>query len=446
MHKVIVIGAGEVGQHIARRLSAEGHEVTVVDSDEARVEAVAPQLDALVIAGNGASPKLLADIGAGDADLLLAVTQSDEANLIATLAAHQLGARRTVARVRDAEFFGSDAGFARDRLGIDFVIHPERVTADDIADAIGLPGAVAVEFFGDGRVAVAESILTERSSLVGIPLSQRPIVRPQFIMGVVSGGHARLAAPDDRLAVGDRVLVAAARADIAAVVADVAGQAPRVRDVVIFGAGRVGLPLALRLEADRKAVVTVMERDAARARYVAERLTRTTVVHEDGVSKEQFLAHGIDRAGAFVACAGDDRHNLLAARYAKELGAGLCLAVVSREEYMPLVAGLGIDAAFSPRLVTADEILRFIRGEQVRAMHLLFSGAEVLEVNVDAGCKMDGRPVHGSGLPRGCHIAAIVRDEHILFPREQQRISAGDQVILFGVGDSCVDVERLFDA
>jgi trk system potassium uptake protein len=154
--RVIVIGIGEVGQ-LARTLSAERHDVTIVDRDAARVDAMQGELDALVIPGNGASPKFLRDIGAGKADLVCAVTQSDEANVIAALAAHQIGAGRTVARVRDPDYFGTDGSFARDVLGIDFVIYPERATAEDLAQAILLPGAVHVEFFGEGRVAVARS-------------------------------------------------------------------------------------------------------------------------------------------------------------------------------------------------------------------------------------------------------------------------------------------------
>src|SRR5215210_7421626 len=156
--RVIVIGAGDVGRHIATTLSAERHDVTVVDQDAERVAALRSELDALVVAGNGASPKVLADLGAADADLVCGVTQSDEANIIAALAGHQIGAKRTVARVRDADYFGKDESFARDVLGIDFVVHPERATAEDLAEAIVLPGAVHVEHFGDGRISIAETI------------------------------------------------------------------------------------------------------------------------------------------------------------------------------------------------------------------------------------------------------------------------------------------------
>ncbi len=444
--RVIVIGIGEVGQHVARALSAERHDVTVVDADAARVEAMQGDLDALVIAGNGASPKFLRDLGAGEADLLCAVTQSDEVNVIAALAAHQLGARRTVARVRDPDYFGEDPTFARELLGIDFVVNPEMATADDLAEAILLPGAVHVEYFADGKVAVAESILTNRSPRAGQAIGSWRLTRSHFVFGLIRDGRAIAAEPGHRPKAGDHVLVAAAREDIAAVVAQVAGYAQRVRDVIIFGGGRVGLPLARRLERASGFHVTVMESDADRARYAAERLKHTTVLHEEGLSKDALLSHGVDRAGAFVACAGDDRSNLLAALHAQQLGARLCLAVVSREEFTPLVNALGVDAAFSPRLVTAEAILRAVRGSNVHAMYLLTGGAEVVEVQADAGCRADGRTVDATNAQAQTHVAAIVREGRVIMATGDERVRSNDRLVVFNVRQGVADLRRSFDA
>jgi trk system potassium uptake protein TrkA len=443
--RVIVIGVGEVGQHVARTLSAERHDVTVVDADARRVDAVQGELDAMVVAGNGASPKFLREIGAGQADLLCAVTHSDEVNVIAALAAHQLGARQTVARVRDDDYFGDDHAFARDSLGIDLVVNPERATADDLAEAILLPGAVHVEYFVDGRVAVAESILTDRSPLVGRGIGERRIIRPNFVFGVIRDGEAFAAEPGHKAKPGDHVLVAAAREDIQAVVANLAGQAQRVRDVIIFGGGRVGLPLARRLEQSRGFNVTIMERDADRARHVAEQLHGTTVLHEEGVSKDALLAHGVDRAGAFVACAGDDRANLLAAMHARELGAGMSLSVVSREEFTPLVDALGIDAAFSPRLVTAEAILRSVRGGSVHAMYLLSGGAEVLEVEVAGRCRAEGWDARKFYELAYTHLTMIVREDRVIIPKPHQEVRQGDRLVLFNARQGIARLDKIFD-
>lgn len=441
-----MIGLGEVGQNIARTLSAERHEVTIVDRDEERVEAMQGQLDALVVAGNGASPKFLREIGAGRADLLCAVTQSDEANVIAALAAGQLGTGHTVARVRDDDYFGGDESFSRDMLGIDFVIHPERATAEDLAEAVLLPGAVHVEHFAEGRLSVAETVLTGRSPLIGRALRERRMVRPHSVVGLIRDGRTLAAEPGQRPKKGDHLLIAAARDDIGPTVAHLGGQASEVRDVVIFGAGRIGLPLARRLEAAGRFRITIMERDPERARFVAESLAGATVLQEDGMGKETLLTHGVDGADAFVACAGDDRSNLLTALNAKQLGADFCLSVVSREDFVPLVDALGIDAAFSPRLVTAETILQSVRGGTVRAMHLLLGGAEVLELQVDAGSRADGRTVEQVDSMAWTHVAAIVRDGRVLMPEPQERIQAGDTVVVFSPRRGVAEVDRAFTA
>jgi trk system potassium uptake protein TrkA len=429
--RAIVIGIGEVGQHIARTLSAERHDVTVVDRDAARVDGLMDELDALVLAGNGASPRFLREIGAGQADLLCAVTQSDEVNVIAALAGHQLGVDRTVARVRDPDYFDPEQSFARDVLGIDFIIHPERATADDIAESVLLPGAVRVEHFVDGKVALAEVILTNRSPLVGQPLGLRRMVRPHTIVGLIRAGRSLAAEEGHRPKVGDHILVVASREEIAPVLAHLAGRTTKLREAMIFGGGRIGLPLARRLEAIDRLNVTVMERDPDRARYVAEQLRRATVLHEEGVGKDALLAHGVDRAGAFVAAAGDDRANLLAAVNAKQVGAESCLAVVSREEFTPLVDALGIDGGFSPRLVTAEAILRAVRGSNVEAVHLLLGGAEVLELQVEPGCQADGQTPAQVEATAYTHIAAIVRDGRVLMPDAAQVVRGGDRIVVF---------------
>lgn len=442
--RVIVVGMGEVGQHIARTLSGERHDVTVIERDAARAEALQGELDALVVVGNGASPRFLAELAADEADLVCAVTNSDEGNVIAALAAHQLGAQQTVARVRDPDYFGDDASFSRDVLGIDFVINPERATAEDLSQAIMLPGAVHVERFGNGLVAVAECIVTSRSPLIGRAIGDRRPVQPHTVVGIVRDGRVIGADPGHRPRAGDHLIVAAPSEDIGPVVAYLAGQARQVRDVVIFGGGRIGLPLAQILEPHYS--VTVMESDIERAREIAEVLRRATVLHEEGIGKDALLAHGVDQAGAFVAAAGDDRANLLAALGAKELGADLSLAVVSREEYTPLVDALHLDASFSPRLVTAEAILRAVRGGNVEAVHLLVGGAEILDVQADPGCRAEGRRIESVESMATTRIAAIVRDGRVVVPRRDDRVQAGDRLVTFNARRGSGDISAVFDA
>lgn len=444
--RVLVVGLGEVGLHVARTLSDERHDVTVVERDAARAEAMQGELDALVVVGNGASPRFLQEIGAKDADLVCAVTSIDESNVITALAAHQLGAGRTVARVRDPDYFGTEGSFATDVLGIDFIIHPERATADDLAQAVLLPGAVHVEHFVDDLVSVAEVVVTDRSPVVGRSLAERRPSLPHGVLAIVRGSRLVAAEPGHRPRIGDHLIVAAAREDIAGVVGYLTGQTRQVRDVVIFGGGRIGLPLAQRLESEGRFSLTVMERDVDRSRVLAEHLRRATVLHEEGVGKDALLAHGVDRAGAFIAAAGDDRANLLAALNAKQLGAELSLAVVSREEYTPLVDALQIDAGFSPRLVTAEAILRAVRGSNVEAIHLLLGGGELIDVHVDAGCRADGRPITQVESMATTRIAAIVRGSRVIIPEDSDTIRADDRLVTFNARSGTNRVGAAFDA
>jgi trk system potassium uptake protein TrkA len=442
--RVIVIGAGEVGSNLVRTLSADGHKVTVVDSDANMCATVEAELDAEVVHGNGASPVVLREIRAGDADLLAAVTQTDEVNIIAALAAGQLGTRRTVARVRDPDFFGDDESYSRDVLGIDFVIDPDRATASDIAEAILLPGASSVEYFGDGRLGLAEVIVTEDSPLIGVPLADRERPEPAYIVGITRGGEAHLASGVDAPVPGDHLLVVAPREHLRGVSARIAGRTRDVRHCVIFGGGRIGFRLAKLLE-DSPVRVTVIERDADRARFVAERLRQADVMHDEGVSREAQTAAGVDEADAFVASVGEDRANLLAALNAKRLGVDLCISVVSREEFVPLVDALGIDASFSPRLITAEAILRFVHTEALRAIHFMRSGFEAIELRAEAGSAITGKSLGNThGLLGGCRVGAILRENEVIVPHKGTEIRAGDRLLMLGVNGALSEVEPAF--
>jgi trk system potassium uptake protein TrkA len=449
--RVIVVGAGEVGVNLARVLGADGHEVTIIENSPGRCGTLEGELDALVVEGNGASPRVLREIGLERIDLLAAVTQIDEVNLIAAMGAKQLNpAMTTVARVRDPDFAleeeDEDDESSRGPFGIDFVIDPDDATAHDIAEAVLLPGAVSVEYFGDGRLGLAEVIVSEESPLAGQPLSDRDRTEPSYIVGWTRAGNPKLAKGEDVLLAGDHLIVAAAREHLALTVARFAGKAREVKRCIVFGGGRIGTRLAQILEST-PVRVTVLEREAEQARRVAERLGATLVLHEEGVSRDALLQSGVGEADAFIASAGDDRANLLAALNAKRLGADLCLSVVSREEFVPLVDALDIDAAFSPRLITAEAILRFVHTRALRAMHFLRSGFEALELEVEEGASIVGQEIGRTrGVLRGCRVGAVLRDGEVLIPEVGTELRAGDRVLMLGVEGTLAGVEPAFAA
>jgi trk system potassium uptake protein TrkA len=441
--RTVIIGAGEVGLNTARILSSEGHDVVLVEQNEVLVERAAEQLDALVMQGNGASPRLLIEAGIKETDLLIAASSSDETNIIACLSAKARGVARTVARIHNADYYDPQEPFARDMLGIDFVIHTEQMAAEEIKASLLVPGAINVDTFADDSIEVAEVVLNEGSPAVGRALRDVRLPGHSLIVGVVRRGEALVPRGDTVLERRDHVLLISGRRRIAEVVGAVATDTAPVREVTIYGGGRIGLRLALALEGVGISV-RVIERDEARARYVASQLRRGFVLHDEGISRDFLLQERVDKADAFVAVTGDDRANLLAAMYARQLGARNTIAGVSRGEFAPLAEALGVDLTISPRMLAAEAILRFVRKGEVINVALLESGAEMIELRVPETCRVAGRPLSRVGFPRGAIVGALLRDGEVIIPTGQEVLRPGDDAVVFTVEDAVDEVERLF--
>jgi trk system potassium uptake protein len=441
--RTVIIGAGEVGFNTARMLSHEGHDVVLVELDETLVERATEQLDALVVHGNGASPRLLAEAGIDRSDLLVAASSSDEANIIACLAAKAQGVSRTVARIHNPDYYDTRDPFAQEMLGIDFVIHTEQMAAEEIKDALLVPGAINVDTFADDTIEVAEVVLHEGSPAVGRALKDVRLPPESLVVGVVRHGEALVPRGNTVLERQDHVLLISGRQRIAEVVGAVVTDTTPVRDVTIYGGGRIGLRLALALEATGMSV-RVIERDEARARYVASQLRRGFVLHDEGISRDFLLQERVDKTDAFVAVTGDDRANLLAAMYARQLGARMTIAGVSRGEFAPLADALGVDLTISPRVLAAEAILRFVRRGEVISVALLESGAEMIELRVPERCRVAGRPLSEAGFPQGAIVGALLRDGEVVIPTGRDVLRPGDDAVVFTVEDAVDEVERLF--
>jgi len=441
--RTVIIGAGEVGLNTARMLSHEGHDVVLIETDELLVEKAAEELDVLVITGNGANPKLLNEAGIKRSDLLIAASSSDEVNIIACLAAKSQGVAQTVARIHNPDYYEPGEPFAREMLGIDFIIHTEQMAAGEIKEALLVPGAINIDTFAEDSIEVAEVILDNGSVAVGRALKDVELPDNSLIVGVVRGGDALVPRGGTVLERRDHVLLISARRQISEAVGLLATDTAPVRDVTIYGGGRIGLRLALSLEKAGMAV-RVIERDEARARYVASRLRRGFVLHDEGISRDFLLQEGVDRTDAFVAVTGDDRANLLAAMYARQLGARMTIAGISRGEFAPLADALGVDLTISPRMLAAEAILRFVRKGEVIDVALLASGAEMIELRVPEACSVVGRPLSEVGFPEGAIVGAVLRDGDVVIPTGRDILMAGDDAVVFTVEDAVEEVENLF--
>jgi trk system potassium uptake protein TrkA len=441
--RTVIIGAGEVGFNTARMLSHEGHDVVLVEQNEALVEQAAEQLDALVIQGNGASPKLLAEAGIKRSELLVAASSSDEVNIIACLSAKAQGVPRTVARIHNPDYYDTRDPFARDMLGIDFVIHTEQMAAEEIKEALLVPGAINVDTFAGDSIEVAEVILDEGSPAVGRALKDVALPPESLVVGVVRRGDALVPRGGTVLERRDHVLLITGRRRISEAVGAVATNTAPVKEVTIYGGGRIGLRLALALEGVGISV-RVIERDEARARYVATQLRKGFVLHDEGISRDFLLQERVDRTDAFVAVTGDDRANLLAAMYARQLGARMTIAGISRGEFAPLAEALGVDLTISPRTLAAEAILRFVRKGEVIDVALLENGAEMIELRVPETCRVAGRPLSEVGFPEGAIVGALLRNGDVVIPTGKEVLRPGDDAVVFTVEAAVDEVERLF--
>lgn len=437
------MGAGEVGFNVARMLSGEGHRVIVVEQNEALVEQASQRLDALVMHGNGASPRVLREAGIEKSDLLVAATSTDEVNIVACLTAKAQRVQRTVARLHNPDYYDPRDNFTQELLGIDFVIRTEQMAAEEISSALLVPGAVNVETFAGGTIQVVEVVLKEDSPAVGRAVREVDLPRRSLVVGVVRKGEALVPKGDTVLRARDHVFLICERQHVTEVVATVVTDTKPVRDVMILGGGRVGLLLAHALE-DIGISVKVIERDVERARHVASELRKALVLNDEGVSREFLLQERVDRTDAFVAVTGDDRTNLLAAMNARHLGAALTIAGISRAEFSPLSDALGVDITVSPRLLAAGAILRFVRKGEVTAVTLLESGAQMIDLHVPKGCRVAGKPLSALDFPEGAIVGAVSRNGEFIIPTGKDVLEPGDEAVVFTVESAVNEVEQLF--
>ena len=451
--KIIILGAGQVGRTAAYHLSREeANEVTVVDSDETVLQQLQDRLDVRTVSGNAASPSVLAAAGCADADLLVALTSSDEVNMVACQVAWTLFKTPTkIARIRAASYaahpqlFGELTGFA-----VDTWVSPEQLVTEYVERLIEHPGALQVVDFADGRVRLVGVRAVEGGLLVGQPLSNLP----KHIPGVETRVAAmyrrgRSVRPDGETVVepGDEVFFLAAREDIRTVMSELRKLEARVRRIVIAGAGHIGVRLAQALEG--RLQVKLIERDKHRARRAAEVLREAIVLNGDAADEELLIEENVDSADVFVAVTNAEEANILSAMLAKRIGCRKVMALINRPAYAELMESDRVDIAISPQTITIGSLLAHVRRGDVVKVHSLRRGAaEAIEAI--ALCDSDtsqvvGRPVEGVKLPEGTTIGAIVRGDDVIMAHHDTVIEEGDHVILFLTDRRHVEaVEKLF--
>lgn len=449
MH-VIIVGAGEVGWYLADRLCGERHDVVVVEQDEGVAAQIGEELDVQVVVGNACHPSVLVAAGVERAELLAGVTQSDEVNLIAALAAKQLGAARTVVRIQSEELRGPAGADLRSAVGADLVIDPDADTAAEIMAVINLAGADEVYPMVGGRLMVLGTAIREGSDLAGrslhdIGMSFEP--RWEFLFGVITRrGESVIPRGDELLQVGDHVRVLTTRDAQRETLTLLGTPARRVRRLMVLGGGAVGSQVAAAMSGRRTEVVLV-ERDVARANLLAAALPRVRVIHGDIADVDLLRDESVATMDVVVAATGEDTSNVLACAFAAAEGDAFTVAVLHRLALLPLVGRFGIGATLSPRTASANAVLQLLRGGAGSVATFLESDVEVNEFVVGIGSPADGAVVADMHVPRRLLLGAVVRsDESVEIVRGPTRLRAGDRVVVFSRARDLGLARGVFDA
>lgn len=443
--KSIIIGAGKVGFSIAQLLSSENHDVVVIEEDEERAILVDELLDVQVIHGSGASWRTLEAAGVKSAEMVIAVTEIDELNMIACLLAKQYGAKTTVARVRSTDYVETPHFSPEALLGIDLIINPERVTAQEIAKIVKNPEALECDYYANGRVQLMAILVEGNSPVAGLKLKELDTSK-YVIVSIVRKHKMIVPSGEDEILNGDRLYIMADTSEMHEVLNVFGIRRSRVDHLTILGAGRIGCYLAEIIEKERLPInMKIIEKDEKRAKEASARLRNTLVINADGSDLDLLETENIGQSDLFVSATNDDKINLLSSLIAKNLGVKKIIAKVKRTDIMPLMEEIGIDVVFSPRILTAGAILKYIRkGNIVSVTVLGEERAEMLELYVQPGSIAMGKELKKIKFPRGSVIGAIVRGEEVIIPNGDSVIKPFDHLMVFSLPKSIHKVEKLF--
>ena len=441
--KAIIIGAGEVGFHSAKRLSAEGKEVVVVDTNPKVLERIVDNMDVQVLEGSGSSPAVLEQAGIAEAELLLAVTDSDEINLVACTFANMLAPGLTkLARIRNEEYTRYRDKLARD-LALTMVINPDVEVVRKILSVMELPGAAEISEFAEGRVRLVGVTVTSTSVLNNTRLSD---VREKtgesrlLIAAIVRDDDLIIPTGNDRIVAGDLVYFVCKAADLGDIFKKLGNRVKTRKNVLIIGGGNIGRRLARVL--DNKSVhAKLLDCSGRRCEELADELSRVVVLKGDGTDQEVLLEENIKDMDVVVSVTGNEESNILASLLAKKLGAGMTITRINKSAYMPLVRAIGLEHLVSPRMSAVNSILQQVRHGVLSSVSIR-DDADALEVIVEEKSAVADKRIQDLPFPKGALVLSIVREDSVIVPRGDDIIRVGDRLILLAVRETIAKLEK----
>jgi len=448
--KIIIVGYGKVGYSLAENLSAENNDITIIDNDAETLRRAADDLDVMYVKGNGVSASALMEAGVKNADIVIATTNSDELNMVCCMMAKKLGAQHTIARIRDPEY-ASELNQLMADLALDLVINPEQAVAAEIVRLLEFPPAIEIETFANGRVIMAEMKVTAEMAIAGKAL--RDIAQsglPSVLIGaVLRGEEVVIPRGDFVIESGDIVYVVGRPSHVYDFSRKIGVHVQKIGNVMILGGGRVAYYLAKTL-GEMEMKVKVIEQNRARCEVLTELLPRALIINGDGTDEKLLLSENVGDMAGFIAVTGHDEDNVISALLAKQFGVKKVIAKINRGAYFSVIKNMPIDNVVSPKAITSNHILRYIRGlknavgNPVKTLYRLVGGrVEAVEFSVDDLSPLIGRPLKDLPIADGILIAAIARGNEIIIPHGNDEMKQGDSVILITKDKPLTDLSEI---
>ena len=435
--KIIIAGAGKIGYSVADILTAEGHDITVIDNDSATIDNLSNNLDVICVEGSATNSETLLEAGAAEADLLMAATRSDETNMVCGISARKLGTKHVIARIRDTAYL-RQTDFLREALGLSVIVNPEFECAKEISRMLRFPSAIRVDTFSKGSAEMIEHRVREGGRLNGMQLKQLPQhFDAKVLVGVVErGGEAIIPNGDFTLQSGDLLSITGSDKELRKFFIATGQYKKPVRRVMIMGGGRIAVYLT-RILLESGMDVTVVEADRDRCDELCDLIPLANIIHGDATRSEVLLEEGILTADAFVALTGDDGDNIITSMYAKHMNVGKIVVKVNREYYDRILDSAGLDSVVAPKALVAQQLASYVRamsnsmGSSMETLYKLADGkVEVLEFKVAEGSAVIGVPLKTLKLKPNIIISAIVRGNRTILPGGDTKICAGDHAVV----------------
>ncbi|MBQ4568471.1 MAG: Trk system potassium transporter TrkA [Ruminococcus sp.] len=451
--KIIIVGCGKIGKSLISSLVKEGHEVVAIDKKEEKVAEVINIFDVIGVCGIGTDATILSEAGVEKADIFIAVTGSDELNMLSCYIAKTLGAENTIARIRDRAYNEKSLGFLQQKLGLSMSINPERFAAQDIYNVLKLPGAVHIETFSTRNFEFIEIILKEDSPLHNVKIMDlRKQQKANFLICAVQRGE-KVYIPDGNFVLekGDKIALTAAPTEILKLMRSLKITRKQARNVMILGGSRTGYYLAKMLLSSGNSV-TIIDKDPERCKELDEALPGATVILGDGAQQELLLEEGLNEMDAFISLTGMDEENILISYYASSQNVPKVITKVNRSEFIPIAGRMGLDTIISPRRTITDVLVRYARalqntvGSNVEKLYKIMDGnAEALMFNVNQDFKYNNIPLKDIRFKKNLLVAGILRNRKAIVPTGNDVILPADKVVIISTEHILYDLEDIVE-